>query len=71
VTELSGVLRDLLGVTGLDQPFVWPIVETVVWSCTASSILLADLAIQWHELATMRRRTVRTQPVAAALAPAE
>ena len=65
-------VRFILGVFGLDQPFDWAITETVVWSCTASAILLADLANQWHELATtrLRPRAIRAQAPETAFAPA-
>jgi hypothetical protein len=64
-------VRVILGLTGLDQPFDWPITETVVWSCLAVAVLIGDLANQWYELASTRRRPVRLQAPAAALAPAE
>jgi hypothetical protein len=46
--------RFILGITGLDQPFDWAIVETVVWACTAMSLLVGDLANQMYELRTAR-----------------
>ena len=49
-------IRFILGVTGLDQPFDWHIVEAVVWSCVASSILIADIANQLYESHLTRRR---------------
>jgi hypothetical protein len=63
-------VRLILGLTGLDQPFDWAITETVVWSCLAVSILIGDLANQWYELASVRRRPVRVE-ARATLAPAE
>src|SRR5579883_3315169 len=34
-------IRVILGVFGLDQPMDWHVLETVVWSCVASSVLVA------------------------------
>jgi uncharacterized membrane protein len=50
-------IRVILGVFGLDQPFDWHIVETVVWSCVASSVLIGDIANQLYEGHLARRRT--------------
>jgi hypothetical protein len=44
------------GVFGLGQPFDWHIIETVVWSCVASSILIADIVNQLYEGHLTRRR---------------
>ena len=44
--------RFIIGVTGLDQPFDWANVETVVWACTAISLLVGELANQVYELRT-------------------
>ena len=41
--------RVILGVFGLDQPLDWHILETVVWSCVASSVLIGDIANQIYE----------------------
>jgi uncharacterized membrane protein len=49
-------VRVILGVFGLDQPFDWHIVETVVWSCVASSVLIGDIANQLYEGHVTRRR---------------
>jgi len=54
-------VRVILGVTGLDEPFDWAIIETVVWSCLAFSVLVGDLANQWYELRSARPRPARTQ----------
>jgi hypothetical protein len=61
-------IRVILGVFGLDQPLDWHILETVVWSCVASSVLIADIANQFYESHLTRRRaaTVRPQSVAVA-----
>jgi hypothetical protein len=50
-------IRLILGVMGWDNAPV--IVETVVWSCTASAILIGDIANQLYELRLMRPRTAR------------
>jgi uncharacterized membrane protein len=42
-------IRVILGVFGLDQPPDWHILETVVWSCVASSVLIGDIANQIYE----------------------
>ena len=42
-------IRFILGITGLDQPIDWHVLETVVWSCTASSLLVGDIANQIYE----------------------
>lgn len=47
-------IRLILGVTGWEQDPV--VVETVVWSCTATSILVGDIALQIQELLSMRRQ---------------
>jgi hypothetical protein len=59
-------IRLILGVMGWDNDPV--IVETVVWSCTASAILIGDIANQIYELQPMRPRRVRAQPSAQAIA---
>ena len=61
-------IRLILGVMGWDDDPV--IVETVVWSCTASAILLGDIANQIYELRSMRPRRARI-PAAAQPMPAE
>jgi hypothetical protein len=61
------VIRLILGVTGWEHDPV--MVETVVWSCTASAVLVGDLANQFHELRSMRPRRTRA-PIAQAV-PAE
>ena len=42
-------VRFILGVTGLEKLGV-EMVQAVIWSCMAMSLLLADLAIHWPEL---------------------
>jgi hypothetical protein len=49
-------IRFILGVTGLDNPFDWHTLETVVWSCTASSLLVGDIANQIYDSHLARRR---------------
>jgi uncharacterized membrane protein len=50
-------IRVVLGVTGLDNPFDWHIVETVVWTCVALSLLVGDIANQIYELRPSARRS--------------
>ncbi len=65
-------IRFILGLTGLDQPFNWAILEVTVWTCVALSILIGDLANQWYELASARPRPARAQRAkTTALSPAE
>jgi predicted membrane protein DUF2306 len=65
-------IRFILGLTGLDQPFDWAILEVVVWTCVALSILIGDLANQWYDIASARPRPAKTQRVeTTALSPAE
>jgi hypothetical protein len=47
-------LASIIGIFGLDQPFDWANVETVVWACTAVSLLVGELANQVYELRTAR-----------------
>jgi uncharacterized membrane protein len=49
-------VRVTVGVFGLANPFDWHIVETVVWTCTASSVLVGDIANQIYEAHLVRRR---------------
>jgi uncharacterized membrane protein len=49
-------VRVIVGVFGLDHPFDWHILETVVWSCVASSVLIGDIANQLYEVHLTRRR---------------
>jgi hypothetical protein len=49
-------VRVILGLTGLDTPPDWHVIETVVWSCTAVSLLIADLANQVYERRLSRHR---------------
>jgi hypothetical protein len=50
-------IRFIAGVFGLDQPFDWHTIETIVWSCVASSVLIGDIANQLYEGHLARRRT--------------
>src|SRR5262249_13626686 len=54
-------VRFIVGVFGLDRPFDWAVVEVVVWSCTAMSLLVGDLANQLYELGTARPRLARAR----------
>lgn len=46
-------VRAILGVTGWEQ--LGPAaIETVVWTCLAFSIVLADIVLQWQELSRSR-----------------
>ena len=56
-------IRVILGVFGLDNPLDWHILETVVWSCVASSVLVGDIANQLYEAHLTRRRVV-ARPIA-------
>jgi uncharacterized membrane protein len=56
-------IRVIVGVMGWGQDPA--MLEIVVWSCTASAILIGDIANQIYELQSMRRR-----PVRAAMIPA-
>ncbi len=49
-------VRVIAGVFGLDDPFDWHVLETVVWTCTASSVLIGDIANQLYEAHLVRRR---------------
>ena len=61
-------IRVILGIFGLDDPFDWHILETVVWSCTASSVLIGDIANQLYEGHLARRRAAPARPQNAAVA---
>ena len=58
-------IRVILGVSGLDDPFDWHILETVVWSCVAASVLIGDIANQLYEghLARLRAATANARAV--------
>ena len=58
-------IRVILGVSGLDDPFDWHILETVVWSCVAASVLIGDIANQLYEghLARLRTATANARAV--------
>jgi uncharacterized membrane protein len=51
-------IRVIMGVFGLDQPFDWHVLETVVWSCVASSVLIGDIANQLYEGHLARHKVV-------------
>jgi uncharacterized membrane protein len=50
-------IRFFMGVMGWELGS--PVTETVVWTCTATSVLVGDIAHQIHELKFMRPRAVR------------
>lgn len=52
-------VRFILGITGWGQLGV-DIVQAVIWSCLAMSLLLADLVNHWPELHTILRTPVRS-----------
>jgi uncharacterized membrane protein len=52
-------VRVITGVTGWDQlpfPVSDRITETVVWSCVAASLLLADIVVYWQDLRRAARQ---------------
>ena len=49
-------VRVIIGVFGLDDPMEWHVLETVVWSCVASSVLIGDIANQIYEARLARAR---------------
>jgi uncharacterized membrane protein len=60
-------IRVILGVFGLDQPMDWHVLETVVWSCVASSVLVGDIANQIYEsILANPSRVARSARMAAA-----
>ena len=62
-------VRFILGVTGWNEPFNWQHIEIVVWTCTACSVLIGDVANQVYELSSARPRPAparaMAEPVAA------
>jgi len=52
-------IRVIFGVTGLDQPFNWATLETIVWLCVGTSLLIADIANQIYDLKISRPRLAR------------
>ena len=59
-------IRVILGLTGWDQDAM--MVELVVWCCTASAILVGDIANQIYELQSMKRRPGRAPLIQAVAA---
>jgi hypothetical protein len=52
----------VLGVTGWETLGV-EIVQAIIWSCLAFSVLLGDVAIHWREIcAAFSRRATSTVP---------
>jgi len=64
-------VRVISGVFGLDDPFDWHVLETIVWSCVASSVLVGDIANQIYENRLARRRSAGGIARASAMAAAE
>jgi hypothetical protein len=60
-------VRLIMGVIGWDQPLDWAVLETVVWTCVAFSVLIGDIANQLYELRSMRSRPARV-PIVRAVA---
>ena len=58
-------VRFILGVTGWNEPFNWQHIETVVWVCTACSVLIGDLANQVYELQSAAPRPALARAKAA------
>ena len=60
-------IRVIVGLFSLDQPLDWHVLETVVWSCVASSVLVGDIANQLYEarLARLQARPRRIATVGA------
>jgi hypothetical protein len=61
-------VRFILGVTGWNEPFNWQHIEIVVWTCTACSVLIGDLANQVYELSSARPRPAAARAKAEAVA---
>jgi hypothetical protein len=61
-------VRFILGISGLDRPFDFTVVETVVWVCLAFAVLLGDIANQVYELQPMRTLVATTQSTQAVAA---
>jgi uncharacterized membrane protein len=59
-------IRIILGVTGWDQDPM--MVEPVVWCCTASAILIGDIANQIYELKSVKQRPSRAPLIQAVAA---
>jgi hypothetical protein len=55
-------IRLILGVFSLDQPMEWHTLETVIWSCVASAVLIGDIANQIYE--SLARPVARARPAA-------
>jgi hypothetical protein len=51
--------RFIMGVTGWEQLGV-EMVQAIIWSCIAMSILLADLAIHWAEIRSALSAPIRS-----------
>jgi hypothetical protein len=53
-------IRVFYGISGFEQPFDWHVLETIVWSFTASALLVGDLANLVYEARMGRRGTARS-----------
>lgn len=60
--------RFIMGVTGWEQLGV-EIVQAIIWSCIAMSVLLADLAIHWTEIRALFSAPARATATAKRQAP--
>lgn len=49
-------VRFILGIAGLDNPPDMTVAEITLWTCLALSVLIGDLANQWHETRPVRHR---------------
>jgi len=54
-------IRVIFSLTGLDQPFNWATLETLVWLCVGSSLLIADIVNQIYDLNTARAPEVASR----------
>ncbi|HYC14781.1 MAG TPA: DUF2306 domain-containing protein [Stellaceae bacterium] len=64
-------VRVIAGVFNLLDPFDWHVLETIVWSCVASSVLVGDIANQIYEARLARRRSAGGIARSSAMAAAE
>jgi len=54
-------IRVFYGLSGLEEPFDWHVLETIVWSFTASALLVGDLANLVYDARVGRRATARVR----------
>src|SRR4030095_10628285 len=62
--------RFVLGVTGWEQLGV-EIVQAVIWSCLALSMVLADISIHWRELRSALSKSAKTGATTSKTIPAQ